>query len=464
MKATITTVLYKFLCRSGLCLLFGLLSACVSVQVASDHDNALMQKVSASSENAVVYIYRAPGHYGASTLLSVYLDGKKLGELTTGSYVAAELTPGPHEIKSQSEFWKNQAVTHTIQAEPGQSYYLHQLLDMGWAIGSQLLATPEEQAKRELANSRLIRFYPLTAPSAATIARQRTTVRQTSSPPPPVEPITKAADTDLTTAIPSGKPAGRYDVAVVIGNANYSATGTPDVEYALQDARIMKQYLTTTFGYDPANIIYLENATLTKLNEIFGTSDDHKGKLYKWVKPGQSRVFIYYVGHGAPDQQSGEGYFVPVDANPQYISTSGYKLSTFYENLSRIPAIHKTVVIDACFSGSSANGQLLKGVSGLTARLKSESKASIAADLLLTSAGTDQVASWYPEKGHSLFTYFFLKGIQGAADSNKDGSITMSEMKVWLNDQVPYMARRLTGNEQQPVLMGNDNDPLVIIK
>lgn len=268
---------------------------------------------------------------------------------------------------------------------------------------------------------------------------------------------------DVDVSIPTGKPAGKYDIAVVIGNANYVAPDTPGVDYALHDAQVMKEYLTKTFGYDPANVIYIENATLAKMYEVFGTSDNYQGKLYKWVKPGQSKIFIYYVGHGAPDQQTGEGYFVPVDANPQYINTSGYKLSTFYENLSRIPAVKKTVVIDACFSGSSANGQLIKGVSGLTARLKSEPKASAATDLLLTSAGKDQVASWYPDKGHSLFTYFFLKGIQGEADTNKDGRITMGEMKAWLNDQVPYMARRLKGNEQQPVVMGKDSDDLVVL-
>lgn len=286
-------------------------------------------------------------------------------------------------------------------------------------------------------------------------------------------PVTnkRAADTnvdatleDLLKNIPTGKPAGKYDIAVVIGNASYSAPDTPGVDYALHDAQVMKQYLTKTFGYEPTNIIYIENATLANMYEVFGTSDDHQGKLFKWVKPGQSKVFIYYVGHGAPDQQTGEGYFVPVDANPQYIRTSGYKLSTFYENLSKIPAAKKTVVIDACFSGSSANGQLIKGVSGLTARLKTEPKASVAADLLLTSAGMDQVSSWYPEKGHSLFTYFFLKGLQGEADTNKDGIITMGEMKAWLNDQVPYMARRLKGNEQQPVIMGKDGDELVVLK
>ena len=295
-------------------------------------------------------------------------------------------------------------------------------------------------------------------------ARAASETPKISSQPASVSKQFETISSDIDSAIPNGKPAGKYDVAVVIGNANYSATGTPNVDFAIHDAQVMKEYLVKAFGYASANIIYIENASLAKMYEVFGTSDNYQGKLYKWVKPGQSRVFIYYVGHGAPDQQSGEGYFVPVDANPQYISTNGYKLSTFYENLSKISAIKKTVVIDACFSGSSANGQLLKGVSGLTARLKSEPKATVAADLLLTSAGMDQVASWYPDKGHSLFTYFFLKGIQGDADTNKDGNITMGEMKVWLNDQVPYMARRLTGNEQQPVILGKDGDELVVIR
>ncbi|MGB4600241.1 MAG: caspase family protein [Trichlorobacter sp.] len=321
----------------------------------------------------------------------------------------------------------------------------------------------EQKARKTLADYKLIyeSEEPIELASLIRSQQMRSDAAKPDGIATPDKPKKAVVPSDVDTLIPSGKPAGRYDIAVVIGNANYAASDTFNVDHALQDAQTMRQYLTKTFGYDPANIIYVENATLANMYEIFGTEGNYQGKLFKWVKPGQSKIFIYYVGHGAPDQQSGEGYFVPVDANPQYISTSGYKLSTFYENLSKIPAAKKTVVIDACFSGSSANGQLLKGVSGLTARLKAETKATVAADLLLTSAGMDQVASWYPEKGHSLFTYFFLKGIQGAADVNKDGSITMGEMRAWLNDQVPYMARRLTGNEQQPVIIGKDEDELV---
>jgi len=80
--------------------------------------------------------------------------------------------------------------------------------------------------------------------------------------------IKPVADELLNIKTKPGKPAGKYDVAVVIGNANYSSTGTPNVDFAIQDAQVMRQYLIKAFGYDPSNIIYIENATLTKLNEV----------------------------------------------------------------------------------------------------------------------------------------------------------------------------------------------------
>ena len=75
------------------------------------------------------------------------------------------------------------------------------------------------------------------------------------------------------------------------------------------------------------------DATLSKFNEFFGSDRDHKGKLFRFVKADVSKVFVYYVGHGAPDLESQEAYFVPVDANPQDLKSNGYRLQTFYDNL-----------------------------------------------------------------------------------------------------------------------------------
>ena len=269
---------------------------------------------------------------------------------------------------------------------------------------------------------------------------------------------------DVDMKIPDGKKAGENDIAVIIGNKNYKSTADiPDVEYADRDARIMKEYLIKTFGFKPANIIYAEDATVGKFNEIFGSERDHRGKLFNFVKKNISEVFVYYVGHGAPDLASSEAYFVPVDANPQYIVSNGYRLQTFYENLSKLPAKKITIIIDACFSGNSDKGMIFKNISPAMVKVKKEYRGPKNA-MLMTSAAVDQVSTWYPEKKHSLFTYFFLKGIQGEADTNRDSSITLGEMRDYLKENVPYMARRLNNVEQNPVVDGNEQEVLVRIK
>lgn len=268
---------------------------------------------------------------------------------------------------------------------------------------------------------------------------------------------------DVDSNIPEGQSAGRYDVAVIIGNRNYAASGSPDVEFANRDAQVMREYLIRTMGYDPKMILYAEDATLTKFNEFFGSERNHKGKLFRFVKEGVSRVFVYYVGHGAPDLESSEAYFVPVDTNPQDLKSNGYRLQTFYDNLAKVPAKKMTVVLDACFSGNSDRGMLFKNISPTLVKVKKEFRGPAGA-VLMTSAAVDQVSTWYREKRHSLFTYYFLKGLQGEADANKDGKITVGEMDSYLKENVPYMARKLIGNEQNPVVTGSASDVLAVLK
>jgi len=77
--------------------------------------------------------------------------------------------------------------------------------------------------------------------------------------------------------------------------------------------------------------------------------------------------------------------------------------------------------------------------------------------VVFTSAGGDQVSSWYLEKKHSLFTYYFLKALQGEGDLNQDKKLTVGEIKEYVNENVPYMARRLNNREQTPQVTGDEN-------
>lgn len=261
---------------------------------------------------------------------------------------------------------------------------------------------------------------------------------------------------DVDTHIPHGRLKRPNAVAVVIGNGNYArqGRGIGDVDYAGRDAAVMKQYLEQVMGFDPDNIIYRRDVTGGDLRSIFGSKDRPRGKLHNYVRPdGTSEVFIYYVGHGAPGPRGNSAYLVPVDAEVDYIANNGYPLDLFYAVLKKLPARHLTVVLDACFSGDSGGGPLFKKIS--PAMLKNvQPVQKLAHSVIFSSAARDQVATWYPAKRHSLFTYFFLKGLGGAADKDGDKRITAGEMQAYLGREVPYRAQRETGRVQTPLVAG----------
>jgi hypothetical protein len=275
--------------------------------------------------------------------------------------------------------------------------------------------------------------------------------------------LSATAAVDVDRDIPIGKQAGRYDVAVLVGNGNYRRRGVPAVDFAHNDLRVVRRYLERAMGFAPENIIVEKDATKGTLEMLFGNVGHPEGKLFNYVRAGESRVFVYYVGHGAPNPKTGEGFLVPVDADPDYIATSGYPLSTFYANLKNIPAKELIVVIDACFSGQTQEGLLLKNISPAMLKIK-ESAAGITKGAVLSSSHADQLSIWYPEKRHSLFTYYFLKGLQGAADVNGDNKITTGEIDAYVSDEVPYWARRLAGKHQQPRVEGKKDIVLATYK
>ena len=264
---------------------------------------------------------------------------------------------------------------------------------------------------------------------------------------------------DVDMDIPKTGISSPKDIAVVIGLRSYSNPNIPTVEYALNDAKIIKEYLINVLGFKEENIIYRENPSKGELEAIFGTYKEPEGQLFNYVIPGESNVFVYYSGHGAPDIDEKRAYLVPYDGNPSYIKISGYSLNLLFENISNVPAREKTIIIDACFSGNSQGGMLLKEISPLTVVPIREKDYK---DMNIITAGKEgEVAGWYSEKRHGLFTYFFLKGLRGEADKNNDNEITFGELEGYLKENVPYYARRLLGTEQHPVFNGSKGEVLI---
>lgn len=264
---------------------------------------------------------------------------------------------------------------------------------------------------------------------------------------------------DIEKNLPRTKLSNPDAVAVVIGNTNYEKTR--NVDFAISDAETIRKYLVNVLGYKDGNIIFKADASKGDFELFFGNQDRYEGRLYDIVKPGRSDVFVYYSGHGAPGLKSKKGYFVPVEADPQYIELGGYPAEVLYSNLSKIPARSITVVLDACFSGAA----VFENISPMVIKIDNP-MVNMKNVVVLSSSQGSQVSSWYNEKRHGMFTYFFLKAIHDMnADYNGDRKLTFDEIFRFVSDNadgVPYYARRIHGVKQTPTIEGEYKDKVLL--
>ena len=140
---------------------------------------------------------------------------------------------------------------------------------------------------------------------------------------------------------------------------------------------------------------------------------------------------------------------------------SGYSLELLGQNLAKLPAKSVTLVVDACFSGQSDQGSLIKGASSIYIEV-TDPFVNIKNGNSFFASGGKEIASWLPEQKHGLFTYYFLKGLKDEADRNKDNRVTAAELEKYLSETVPYKVRRLTGRSQHPVMTLTKKDQVLV--
>jgi len=277
----------------------------------------------------------------------------------------------------------------------------------------------------------------------------------------------KSAKVDVDTKIPAGKTPYKNPIAVVIGNKDYF-NDIKNVEFAVRDAETMKKYFIKTFGIPEKNILYKENADGAVFTDIFGQKDGaKKSRLYQLtVKQKPDAVYIFYSGHGIPGLSDKKGYFAPVNVIKDNAESTGYSIDVFYNNLKELKSLGVKkiiVIIDACFSGDSDVGMIIEDVSPIYAKVDNQLVADDAGIVFTATSGSDY-ATWFREKYHGLFTYYFLKGIGGDADKNADKKVTVGEMRDYLLATVPDEAMFIKGIAQTPQVRGDDNEVLVTLE
>ena len=118
-----------------------------------------------------------------------------------------------------------------------------------------------------------------------------------------------------------------------------------------------------------------------------------------------------------------------------------------------------TMFIDSCYSGSTRSGETLLA-SARPVALKASENPYPANFTVVSASSLDQISSSSPELKHGIFSFYLMKGLEGEADENKDGKITIAELQSYIADMVPRQALKMN-RRQQPQLVGDTARVLV---
>ena len=220
--------------------------------------------------------------------------------------------------------------------------------------------------------------------------------------------------------------------AVVIGINDYQKW--PKLQYAVQDAKAIRDTLVSRFGFDGARVFTLTNGDATR-NNILALFHDKlaEAKLRK-----DDRIFVFFAGHGATRQLSSGrslGYIIPVDSDPQQVSVDAIPMTDLQNIAESLDAKHLLFVMDACYSGLG----LTRG-GGTTAFLRDNARRI--GRQMLTAGGADQMVADGGPNGHSVFTWTLLQALGGKADLNGDGMITATELAAYVAPAVSSVSQQ----------------------
>lgn len=264
---------------------------------------------------------------------------------------------------------------------------------------------------------------------------------------------------------PHGQAIYQNAVAIVIGAESYQDKTIHAAPYADRDAMAMTEYFKKSLNIKDVRTYINENATMKQYQNIF----ERDGLRYA-VTRGQTDLYVYYSGHGVPMTKSDgttDVFLVPYDASRNYIEQDGYSLNKMYRELASLGAKSVTVILDACFSGGSRSSDAYESKALTNHKMILPDLEAMEQPWLntpdfrvFTSSRGDQTSQANDKTRSGRFTYYLATGLQGDADSDDNGKITMTELVGYVTENV----NKETEGQQTPQFYGNGNFVVEVIR
>ena len=249
--------------------------------------------------------------------------------------------------------------------------------------------------------------------------------------------------------------------AVIIGINEYEDEAIHNLNYARADAKAVYEVLIDPkLGrFNPKNVQLLLDSDATGKGIKTAICTVIPGRANE-----QDTVYIYYAGHGAPvvipGTKSSDGfekYLAPTDAEADNLRATGIPMEDIQKYFSWIDSKQVIFFIDSCYSGGL-------GGRSFAPQSETETRAISFTDeyldgfagkgrCIVAACDVNELAIESSKLGHGLFTYYLVEGLKGAADTDKDGLVSIEELFIYISKHVKKEARK-NKRRMNPVYKG----------
>ncbi len=216
--------------------------------------------------------------------------------------------------------------------------------------------------------------------------------------------------------------------ALIIGNTEYTDPGLAQLTAPGKDtedfARVLKDQEIGAF--DSVNIL---------LNQLSAAVNEGIDEFFDQKKPDDLLV-LYFSGHGVRDEL-GSLYLAVKNTIRSRLRSTAIKSDYIREAMDQSRSRRQVLILDCCNSGAVAQGT--KAATGVSIGTASAFESGYGR-IILTASDSTQFA-WEGDKvigetDNSLFTHYLVEGLEGEADLDSDGRVTVDELYDYAYEKV----------------------------
>ena len=233
---------------------------------------------------------------------------------------------------------------------------------------------------------------------------------------------------------------------LAIGVSNYD---NPELrlQFPAKDASDFTQTMMRQIG-----LLY-ERVDVKALTDKTATAANIRNGLY-WLQTQTTNrdiAMLYIAGHGM-NNNTGDFFFMPVDADAERISATGVSYVDIKTTVSSI-AGKRLVFLDACHSGNVLGNPQQRAA--VISQAASELAAADNGAVVFTSSTGRQYSLESTEWNNGAFTKALVEGLSGKADLSGKNTITVKSLEYYIANRV----KELTNGKQAPTTIIPESIP-----